>query len=194
MAHELGHYFIDTHRQALQSGVAPSHLSSVDHESKNPVEREADHFAANLLMPRVRFSKATKTMPPGLESIVALSKEFGTSLTSTAIRYASLDIIPCAVIKWSSDGLGWKWISGSLWGEGYKATYHELERVPKDSATGRALDVARPEAVEILRTGATARQWFPYCGPGTRGNPILVEEAISLGQYGALTLLRFDSR
>ncbi len=33
LAHELGHYFIDEHRQALSAGVAPSHRSFCEYES-----------------------------------------------------------------------------------------------------------------------------------------------------------------
>ena len=43
LAHELGHYYIDDHRRALQSGSTPRHASQTDFQSKNPVEVEADH-------------------------------------------------------------------------------------------------------------------------------------------------------
>jgi len=51
LSHELGHFYIDEHRNALKAGRAPSHPSFCDYESKNPVEQEADHFASCLLMP-----------------------------------------------------------------------------------------------------------------------------------------------
>src|SRR5439155_25692637 len=51
IAHELGHYFIDEHRNALAAGVVPSHPSFCEHESEFLVEKEADHFASNLLLP-----------------------------------------------------------------------------------------------------------------------------------------------
>src|ERR1700748_3499337 len=54
-AHELGHYFIDEHRNALLSGRTPSHPSYTDFSSKNPVELEADHFASSLLLPERRI-------------------------------------------------------------------------------------------------------------------------------------------
>src|SRR3989442_9325036 len=55
LGHELGHYFIDEHRNALAEGLAPSHPSICEYESDLPVEREADHFSSNLLMPTTRF-------------------------------------------------------------------------------------------------------------------------------------------
>jgi len=50
-AHELGHYFLDWHRCALEHGVPP-HGSKADFVSTIVVEREADSFAANLLLPK----------------------------------------------------------------------------------------------------------------------------------------------
>src|SRR5262249_25422612 len=41
LGHELGHFFIDEHRNALCEGKAPSHPSFCEYESKNPVEQEA---------------------------------------------------------------------------------------------------------------------------------------------------------
>src|SRR5207247_1657430 len=67
LAHELGHYFIDEHRNALAAGLALSHPSFCDFESDLPVEKEADHFASNLLMPAKGFRKLAARAPLGLE-------------------------------------------------------------------------------------------------------------------------------
>ena len=45
LAHEIGHYVIDEHRNALSSGVALWHPSFTDFSSDNEVELEADYFA-----------------------------------------------------------------------------------------------------------------------------------------------------
>lgn len=49
IAHELGHFHIDEHREALVRGE--THASSAPFRSKNPREVEADEFAAALLIP-----------------------------------------------------------------------------------------------------------------------------------------------
>jgi Zn-dependent peptidase ImmA (M78 family) len=54
-AHELGHYFIDHHRNALKIGRSPSHCSKTGFVSRNLAEREADFFASCLLLPETRF-------------------------------------------------------------------------------------------------------------------------------------------
>ena len=45
-AHELGHFFIDNHRNALLSGKSPSHSSFTGFIVKNKAERQADYFAS----------------------------------------------------------------------------------------------------------------------------------------------------
>src|SRR5579883_2839480 len=44
LAHELGHYFIASHRNALQAGLVPHHKSFCEYESKLFVEQQADSF------------------------------------------------------------------------------------------------------------------------------------------------------
>src|SRR3712207_1573152 len=44
LGHELGHFYINEHRNALKKGLAPSHPSFCEYTSTHLVEREADHF------------------------------------------------------------------------------------------------------------------------------------------------------
>ena len=111
LGHEAGHFFIDEHRNALVAGAAPPHGSQCEFESQNPVEQEADIFASSLLLPRRRFLERARGSPPGLAGILELAELFGTSITSTAIRYVQEDLVPCTVIKWNPEGFGWKWFS-----------------------------------------------------------------------------------
>jgi len=188
LAHELGHYYIDEHRNALKSGKAPKHASHCDFESTNPIELEADHFASCLLMPSDRFRKRAKKLPLGLKGIQQLASDFGTSLTSTAIRYAKLDIAKCVIIKWNHDGFGWKWLSPTAYTDGWRKTIEEPARLVPDSATEKVV-TAPVNTPKIIRTGTTASHWFPFVFSGSGGDIILVEEAISLGRFGTLTLI-----
>lgn len=98
LAHELGHYYL--HNEYLLGGG--SHNSESDFTSKNTMERQADEFAAALLMPRelfkakiVRLSRQICT----LKDVCNLSDTaFGTSATSTALRYCKCNFEACAVI------------------------------------------------------------------------------------------------
>lgn len=189
LAHELGHFYIDEHRRELQSGRAPSHPSRTDFQSKNPVEQEADHFASHLLMPTARFKKAANGLGVGLSAVLSLKDRFGTSITSTAIRYTKLDLAPCAIVKWNPDGYAWKWFSPSMYNAGYRATIKTLEAVLPDSATGRAL-VGEPGGLkQYFESGTSGSAWFPGIFPGSARDQIFIEQAVSLGEFGVLTLL-----
>ena len=191
LAHELGHYYIDEHRRALRTQSVSRHQSYCSFESNHLIEREADLFATCLLMPPYRFAQEVKNVPEGLDGILDLKESFGTSVTSTAIRYAKHDTMPCAVIKWHSDEFGWRWISQSMYERGLGQTMDEIEEVPRDSATALALEGVAPEEGNYHQRGGTAHFWFPNRRGGS--NHILLEQAVSLGEFGALTLLCPDS-
>jgi Zn-dependent peptidase ImmA (M78 family) len=62
IAHELGHYCIDGHSDALLSNGA--HYSQAGFRSSDPFEQEADYFAAALLMPELTFSQGNEPSRP----------------------------------------------------------------------------------------------------------------------------------
>jgi Zn-dependent peptidase ImmA (M78 family) len=189
LGHELGHFFIDEHRNALQSGRTPAHPSVCEYESKNPAEWEADCFASNLLLPRSRFLQAARSVRVGLEGILRLARDFGTSVTSTAIRYADLEIAPCLVIKWSSEGYSWKWLSTETFRARYRKTIETRESLAEGSPTWKALSGEPPPAIGFFRAGTTAAAWFPFLQHGDARNVLMIEEAIQLGRFGVLTFL-----
>jgi hypothetical protein len=189
LAHELGHYYIDEHRLALAAGRAPAHRSLCDHESPNLAEQEADHFAANLLMPGVRFLDKARAAPPGLAGVISLAKAFGTSLTAAAIRCAAADVRPCAVVKWSWNRYAWKWLSSSTFRARFRRTVEAPEKLPPDSPTARALARQAPPQRGYFQAGTTASAWFPRVKPGEFRDVILIEQAIPLGRFGVLTFL-----
>lgn len=186
LAHELGHYFIDEHRWALLSGRSPAHPSVCEYQSKLLIEVEADAFASELLMPWSRFLPASKQAKRGLPAVLDLASSFRTSLTATALRYVRADLFPCVLVKWNPGGYGWKWISKSAWAAGFRKTIKDVERLPRDSPTARVLNSGAPGVVEA---GTTMAAWFPFVGASSESNLIFYEQAISLGRFGALTLL-----
>lgn len=189
IAHELGHFFIEEHHAALASGKSPGHGSFTEYESRNPAEQEADHFASNLLMPQDRFLHAAKRKLPGLVGIKSLADDFGTSITSTAIRFASLEVRPCLVVKWASDGYKWKWLSTSARSAGYRKTIESLDKVITGSATEKAMTGQVPPASGIFESVTTAAMWFHNVAEDGCRNIILIEHAMQLGKFGVLTFL-----
>jgi Zn-dependent peptidase ImmA (M78 family) len=184
VAHEIGHYCISGHVDALMtSGV---HYSHAGFHSADPFEQEADYFAAALLMPEMPFKKAIDDHPVGLACIEALRKVCDTSLTATAIRYAGLTRDGVAVIL--STGVV---VDGCFMSEGLKHA-KGLSWLRKGTAvpTGTVTESfnARPENI---RQGQKAtgdgdlRNWMD----GERRYNI-TEEVVGLGQYGrTLTVL-----
>jgi Zn-dependent peptidase ImmA (M78 family) len=190
IGHELGHFYIDEHRRALQSGKVRSHRSFTEQfEGGSLVEYEADLFAASLLMPPSRFDAQRRRSPEGLGGILRLQEIFGASVTSTSVQYVRKCAYPCAAIRWSPTAFEWRIVSPAAWKLGFRWTLSDSEKVPKDSATGRALLGATDKGVSFARGVSTTSFWFQNVTAGSRRDLLLHEDAIQLGRYGALTLL-----
>jgi hypothetical protein len=189
LAHELGHYFLDAHRNALAAGGIAAHRSQCDHESPILAEQEADHFAAHLLLPTGRFLAKAKAATPGLGGVLAVAEHFGTSITATAIRFAAADAAVCAVVKWSWRGYAWRRLSASILRAGLRMTFRSPADLPADGPTRRALAREDPPEAGWFEAGTVASAWFPRVGPGEPRDWILIEQAIPLGRFGVLTFL-----
>jgi Zn-dependent peptidase ImmA (M78 family) len=192
LGHELGHFFIDDHRNALVAGASP-HPSHCDHESDNPAEIEADLFAAHLLLPGARFSQTVRGSKKGIPAILDTSSQFGTSVTSTALRYLEEEFMPCTLLKWNEDGLAWKRFSTSTYNAGFRTTISRLEQVPRGSATHLAMSGREAPGSGCFQVGSAASAWFPFVHPGDAKDALLIEQAVSLGRYGVLTILYPES-
>lgn len=114
VAHELGHYFLDPHREFLVNRKKPIE-SFVEFESNRQVEREADAFATGLLMPAYLVGprincKTNATM----SSLKLVANEFDVSLTSMLVRWTQLSHFPCATICIRNDKIQWGFVSGAF--------------------------------------------------------------------------------
>jgi len=192
LSHELGHYYINEHRNALKKGLALSHPSFCDYTSELLVEREADWFASNLLMPQTRFMKRAKLSPRGMGGILDLAYTFGSSVTSTAIRYVKDEVEPCVVIKWQDGHFAWMSSSVRMHEAHFRRPVVSPQRLPPTSPTARALASKTPVG-GYFSGGTKARMWFPRVGTNEGGDLPLVEQAIQLGRFGVLTLLYLES-
>lgn len=184
-SHELGHYFIDEHRNALAGGVGP-HASFTDYQSANPAEREADAFAAALLMPANRFNSAVRQRRPGAQSIRELVEQFGTSYASTAIRYAKSSTYPVIVMRWTVEERKWCWSSKDMFRITRNKLHKPANKIPEGSLT---LSVLQGSPTGQEAKGSTLSAWCPFVASGSRTDMIVAEEAMSLGDFGVLTIL-----
>lgn len=97
IAHELGHFYIDEHREALLRGE--THSSEPGFRSKNPKELQADEFAAALLIPgRLMDATIDKRGFMSLDEVRDVSEKCETSLYSTTIRYVKMASEACLVV------------------------------------------------------------------------------------------------
>lgn len=97
VAHELGHYYIEAHREALLRGSV--HNSTSGFICNESFEREADEFAAALMIPqKFMDAKLARYDFMELKTILALAKTCGTSSQCAAIRYATFTGEACSVI------------------------------------------------------------------------------------------------
>lgn len=185
--HELGHYFIDEHRLAIATqGIR--HLSVGEWHSDAVVERQADTFAANLLMPTARFHEFTRSLLPGLAAVVAAANKFAVSVTSAAFRFVQTTPSCCAMVMWNPDGhCSWSWGSDTAYLMGLRRAIRQLPVPSDDFATASALAGVKPPAQGFFEKATTASTWFPSAG--SRGDAIMMEQAMRLGDYGTLTML-----
>lgn len=102
VGHELGHYYLPAHRALLQRGRF--HNSKAGFVRDNQLEREADFFAAALLVPEGTLKDLCRRKNfLTLKDILKLARQWQASATCTAVRYAQFASEPCAVLV-SEDG------------------------------------------------------------------------------------------
>jgi Zn-dependent peptidase ImmA (M78 family) len=185
IAHELGHYFLPGHVDAVlgDSGVHESHAGF---QSDDPYEIEADHFASGLLMPRKAFTEALRSAGEGLIAIEKLAKQCATSLSATALRYVQCATDPVAIIVATGRRIDYCFMSEAL---------REVEGLdwlkkgePLPAGTNTFKLATNPDRVvgRDRHEGSTDLQdWFG----GSRSLEV-AEDVIGLGSYGkTLTVL-----
>lgn len=186
ISHELGHYLLPGHVEAVLDATG-IHESFAGFRSDNVYEKEADSFAAGLLMPSKLFSVAVTNTEPGLEAIEELSSLCITSLSATAIRYVKFADYPVAAVVSTDQSIDFCAMSASFKALRDIEWLKKRQPVPRSTHTytfnqnkKRVLEADRMEGISSIHT------WF-----GTGPEWELIEEIIGLGTYGkTLTVLR----
>lgn len=113
IAHELGHYFLEHHHAYLAHG-GKTHASINEFRSNITIEREADAFAASLLLPTHLVSPIVNAQPLTYARLRHIADTFETSLISTAIRSVQLSHFPCALAAIRQGAVAWMFASEAL--------------------------------------------------------------------------------
>lgn len=103
IAHEIGHFVLPGHDHASVACTAAEIGDRVDGSMEPEMEREANEFAAELLMPAELVEVIVRGAAPTLDMIEKIAREFGASLSAAALRFCDLAAEKCAVV-WSTDG------------------------------------------------------------------------------------------
>lgn len=187
--HELAHYALSHHNRGIKGGTL-LHPSETGFRSDKQFEYEADVFSAHYLMPTAELLRTVRTKHWGAEEVLAVAEKFGSSVTSAALRCQKVLPGDSTLILWKNGEYSWSW-SGGKWAETPSAPIRSVNQLVRDSATARAL-AAGTELREYFRSATTRSFWSKRIAHWSSQNDILIEYAISLGQYGVLTLLRPD--
>jgi Zn-dependent peptidase ImmA (M78 family) len=185
IAHELGHYFLEGHVDAV-IGPDGVHQSHAGFSSDDRYELEADHFAAALLMPDALFTAAVSRAGEGLAAIESLSALCVTSLTATAIRYAKCTDDVAAVIVSTGKRINYCFMSKALEEIAGQNRVRKGEALPPGCST----ELFNRDAGRVSRSDRTAGESDLQDWIGGGHSVTLTEEVVGLGGYGrTLTVL-----
>ncbi len=178
VAHELGHYFLPGHIDAVLAD-GDVHESRAGFAAKDRYELEADHFAAGLLMPRSLFTDAMRRAGDGLAAIERLAELCQTSLTATAIRYTQCTRDPMAIVLSTGNQINYCFMSDALKHVDGLNWIRKRELVPNNTATFTFnQDAERVRCADRTEDTSDLQDWF-----GGRHSIEIAEEVIGLGSY-----------
>ncbi|BEU99363.1 ImmA/IrrE family metallo-endopeptidase [Novosphingobium olei] len=103
IAHELGHFLIETHRpragEPFACALADLHQTDTRAADRHRrIEAEANRFAAALLMPPAKVRRAMTAREPSLAEIVTLARKFAVSKEAMARGYVAASRADVAVL------------------------------------------------------------------------------------------------
>jgi len=155
IAHELGHFYIPEHRKLLLAGKC--HNSKSGFVSHKTLEREADEFAANLLVPQDYLAKLTqKRKFLTLRDLLDLANDLQVSATAMAIRYINTTADRCAIILSQNGQQKFYWPSEEMEHIGFK--WRGRQDIPLNTATAKAAQ--NQGSGKIFEKGLDSDDWF----------------------------------
>jgi len=143
IAHELGHFYMP-HHDLVKFICTIKDIPGYVSDSK--LEREADRFAGELLLPLRELGRELR-YPPSIDIVRRIADLYGTSLTATALKVIEATCEPIAVVlssngnvEWVSRSRNFEWHirSGRLSENSYAFDYFIGGTLPKDPQQVRA--------------------------------------------------------
>lgn len=112
IAHELGHFVLG---HADSGWVRCLEHELHDFGGTSRVETEANYFASEFLLPESLVRPRCDVRKVDLKCVRAIAEDFGTSVTSTAMRFVDFCPEMCAVVFSQNNRVAWFVKSPSCW-------------------------------------------------------------------------------
>lgn len=174
LAHELGHRLL--HFQLMNFICGERELSNWGNANGHfRYEKEANEFAAALLMPKKAFQAYIDTSALSGGLIKEVANKFGTSLTSAGIYYVQYGNFPCYLIHSRNGNIQWVFKSDDIdWG------YIKRGEQPPSNSTPRCFFKQGKKKKREIRS---VFDWFPDY---SQKDFTLFEESIYLETYSSV--------
>ena len=189
LAHELGHYHVDGHVDAMFVGGSEivESKGGFFRNRRDPLEREADWFASELLVPSAQLGSRIRDVAPSIEVLRCLAGEFQTSLSMIAIRYSEVSDRAVASVLSREGQVEWAACSNRIQEHDWSWGLGKRDLVPRGTATlGLAQDRSALQSGETRTSSGLACEWFGGAPPELE----LEEDAMGLRSFGrVLTFL-----
>lgn len=183
ISHELGHYFLPKHRAYLMKRRTP-HVSNGELRSDIWMEREADTFAASILLPKHLVSPRVNQSPLSLSRIRTIAADFNVSLVSTMFRSVTLCEFPCAVAGIRNGVVAWMFPSQSL----IDAGIYPLRGGMPPNARDAWADFQAGDADSSAADGVVS-DWFQTYDQDDYGDVYVQEEYLPVPSMSTLVVL-----
>lgn len=189
IAHELGHFYLPGHPEHIFSAGAV-HESRAGFASGDPIELQADHFAAGLLMPSALFTKEAAKYSDGFTAIEHLAEICKTSLTASAIRYSEITDAALAIVVSSRSSVEYCFLSPAMRRVKGLNFLRKGSVLPRESLTRTFNQTSENISLGRRVDDSTDLQLWFRCDDEIDAS----EEVIGLGDYGkTLTVITADA-
>ena len=188
IGHELGHFFLPGHVEAVIRGDEGVHVSRAGFNSGDKFEAEADRFSAGLLMPRHLFFPALQRAGSGLAAIEVLRKLCASSMHATAIRYAQCAREPVAIVVSKGGSIDHCFMSEALKRVDGIEWLKKREQIPRETPTFEFNQLSSNVELGVqVNETSNLQDWF-----GGKHSVEISEDVIGLGGYGKTLTILYD--
>ena len=179
VAHEIGHRVLHEASTACSSADIGNWSASA-----KQAEKEADEFAAELLLPAREIAPTINGRSPSLQVIQSVAQEYEASFSASAWRYCDIVATPCAVV-WSTKRV----IQWARRSDSFRFFLQRGSNVPHGSYAMAAYEGKPvPREPEPL----AAEEWIE--GWNLREGAEIWEQSLSLRSYDSVITLLWVKR